>query len=227
MTEPGTPPLGKKEAKAQAAAAKAYQKSQRNVLARHKILTGLAALIVVIVASSVASSSGGGNAITGQKSTVTGSDTSTSAPDTSATTSDTSATTPQNAAVGQGLHVTGNEGVDATVVLSSFITATKGPGEGAEAPKNGHYVVGKFLITDTAGTYNFNLLYLKFQTADGTTYTGLDGNSAYAGFQPSLSAGSLSAGQKTGGVVAFDVPEVHGIIQLTDPLGGVVGQWTV
>jgi hypothetical protein len=219
MTEPGTPPLGKKEAKAQAAAAKAYQKSQRNVLARHKILTGLAALIVVIVATSVASSSGGGNAITGQKSTVTGSDKSTSA--------DTSATAPQNAAVGQGLHVTGNEGVDATVVLSTVTVATKGPGGIAEAPKNGHYVVGKFLITDTAGAYNFNPLYLKFQSADGTTYGALDGNSATAGFEPALSAGSLSAGQKTGGVVAFDVPEVHGTIQLTDPLGGVVGQWTV
>lgn len=54
------PPMSKKDAKAQAAAAKAYQKSQRNWFARHKILTGLGALILLIVVISAASAGGGG-----------------------------------------------------------------------------------------------------------------------------------------------------------------------
>lgn len=56
------PPLNKKDAKAQAAAARAYSKSQRSWFGRHKILTGLAALIALIVVISVASSGGGGGA---------------------------------------------------------------------------------------------------------------------------------------------------------------------
>lgn len=44
------PPLNKRDAKAQAAAAKAYWKSQRGWIARHKLMTGLAALAVIIVA---------------------------------------------------------------------------------------------------------------------------------------------------------------------------------
>lgn len=52
------PPLSKRDAKAQLAAAKAYSKSQRSWLARHKVLTGLGAIVVVIVVVIVAVSAG-------------------------------------------------------------------------------------------------------------------------------------------------------------------------
>ncbi len=53
-------PMNKKDAKAQAAAAKAYEKSQRNWFAKHKILTGLGAFILLVVIISAASGGGGG-----------------------------------------------------------------------------------------------------------------------------------------------------------------------
>jgi len=49
--------------KAQAAAAKAYHKSQSNWFARHKFLTGLGALILLIVIIVASSSSGGDDAV--------------------------------------------------------------------------------------------------------------------------------------------------------------------
>lgn len=52
------PPMSKKEARAQAASRKAYEKSQRSWFARHKILTGLAAFILLIFVFSLA---GGGD----------------------------------------------------------------------------------------------------------------------------------------------------------------------
>ena len=214
------PQMSKKEVRAKAAADKAYAKSQRSWFPRHKILSVFGVFILLGIIAGVSSSGGGGNAITGQQSTVV----STSA---SPATDGGKATAPTNASVGQALHVTGNDGLDASVTLLSVTHAAKGPGDAAMPAKNGVYVAAKFAISDVAGKYDFNLLYLKFQVADGTTYTGLDGNAAFAGFEPSLSAGSLNPGQKTGGFVAFDVPSAHGTIQLTDPLGGVVGQWTV
>ena len=67
MTDPQQPgfggqqPLSKKDAKAQAAAAKAYSKAQRSWFSRHKILSGLAAFILLIVVVVVAVNSGGGD----------------------------------------------------------------------------------------------------------------------------------------------------------------------
>ncbi|WP_241249828.1 DUF4352 domain-containing protein [Rhodococcus sp. X156] len=55
------PPLNKKDAKAQAAAARAYAKSQRSWFMRHKFLTALAALIVLIIVIVMATSAGGGS----------------------------------------------------------------------------------------------------------------------------------------------------------------------
>jgi hypothetical protein len=77
MTDPTqpTPPMNKKDARANAAAAKAYSKSQRNWFMRHKILTALAALIVIIIA---VSAGGGGSEDDTNASNST--DTSTSAP---------------------------------------------------------------------------------------------------------------------------------------------------
>ena len=67
MTEPQQPgfgqqpPLSKREAKAQAAAAKAYSKSQRSWFAKHKILTVLGAFILLAIVISAASGGGGGD----------------------------------------------------------------------------------------------------------------------------------------------------------------------
>ncbi len=60
MTNPEgfQPPPSKKEMKAQAAAAKAYNKSQKSWFARHKILTGLGALIALIVGFSAVGGGG-------------------------------------------------------------------------------------------------------------------------------------------------------------------------
>ncbi len=75
MTEPQQPeygqqpPLNKKDAKAQAAAAKAYSKSQRSWFAKHKILTALGAFILLGVIISAANGGGGG----GSDSTTAGS----------------------------------------------------------------------------------------------------------------------------------------------------------
>lgn len=67
MTDPQQPgfggpqqPMSKKDAKAQAAAAKAYSKSQRSWFAKHKILTALGALILLGVIISATSGGGGG-----------------------------------------------------------------------------------------------------------------------------------------------------------------------
>jgi hypothetical protein len=65
MTNPQQPegwqPPSKKDAKAQAAAQKAYDKSQRSWFAKHKILTALGALILLGVISTAASGGGGGD----------------------------------------------------------------------------------------------------------------------------------------------------------------------
>jgi len=65
MTEPQQPGYGqqpqpsKQDARAQAAADKAYAKSQRSWFARHKILTGLGAFILLGIIISAASGGGG------------------------------------------------------------------------------------------------------------------------------------------------------------------------
>lgn len=79
MTESNQPSMDKNEARAQAAAAKAYGKSQRNWFARHKILTAIGALFIIGV---IGTAAGGG------------SKTNTSAGDPLATTSDAATTQP-------------------------------------------------------------------------------------------------------------------------------------
>ena len=61
----------------------------------------------------------------------------------------------------------------------------------------------------------------------GNAYTAFDGNAMLSGYDPVLSAGTLHAGKSTRGNVIFDVPTPHGGLQVTDPLGAVVGEWNV
>ena len=131
------------------------------------------------------------------------------------------------APVGHALTITGDGGLAASVTVVSVKTATAGTGPLAEAPQNGVYVIADVLIEVTGGTYDFNPLYFHFQASDGTTYDGFDGNGMTAGFEPMLGSGTLAAGQRTRGVVVFDVPAPHGEIVLSEPLGAQLGGWTL
>jgi hypothetical protein len=131
------------------------------------------------------------------------------------------------AKVGQSITVTGNGNLKAVVRLASARVhgAPKDASIGSP-PANGEYVVADVTISDVSGQYDFNPLYFNYVTATSHSFTSLDGNAAMAGFDPSLSAGTLSAGDRTGGFVTFDVPKGAGAeIQLTDPLGSVIGTW--
>lgn len=182
---------------------------------KHPVLTAMS--LVAVLALTGCESSG---SLTGQKGVAVDAAGATSAASAAAKPA------ASDAAVGQAVAITGREGLAATVTVVTLTTFKAGPGAIAQPPKNGSFAVAYVLISATGGTYNFNPLYIKYQAEDGTTYGALDGNSAMAGFEPGLSAGTLTAGQKTRGKVAFDVPAGgHGLIQMTDPLGGVVAQW--
>ena len=132
----------------------------------------------------------------------------------------------KSAAVGQALNITGDGGLVATVTLASVTPHATGTGDIAQAPKKGMYVVANVKIAVTSGTYNFNPLYFKDISSDDNAYTVLDGNGTSAGYDPALDSGALTAGSRTGGNLTFDVPSAHGTLQLTDPLGSVIGSWT-
>ena len=152
-------------------------------------------------------------------------------------TTTTTSATGQNLAIGKTFHVTnatGNNnitnaaGVDAFVTVESVkYSAESAIGAIGQQPKNGSYAIADVLIQVNAGNYDYSEGRVKYQEPDGTTYDLLSGNAASAGFDPSLGQGSLSAGQKTRGYVTFDVKSRGGLIQLTDILGAVIGQWTV
>ena len=132
--------------------------------------------------------------------------------------------------VGQAGHVTGDAGLDATVTLVSlkFYAAPKDTTMGS-APANGQFAVADVLISVKAGSYDYNPLYFKYQAGDATTYDSMSGNADLAGFDPSLSSGTLTAGQKTRGFITWDVPKGKtGVdVQLADPIGSILGQWNV
>lgn len=131
------------------------------------------------------------------------------------------------ASVGQALTLTGDGGLQAAVTVVSVKSASAGTGALAQPPQNGVYVVADVLIEVQAGSYAFNPLYFHFQSPDGTTYSAFDGNGMTAGFQPMLDSGTLAAGQRTRGVVVFDVPAPHGQITLSDPLDSQIGGWSL
>lgn len=141
--------------------------------------------------------------------------------------------TAQNLAIGKTLHVTSNAIGNAVSASTAFITvesvkfALSPTTDIGMGPKNGVYAVADVLIQVDSGQYSFNPLYVKYQEPDGTTYDMTSGSAMFAGFDPALGMASLSAGQKSRGNVAFDVKTRGGLIQLTDPLGAVIGQWTV
>ena len=92
-------------------------------------------------------------------------------------------------------------------------------------PKDGVYAITDVLVQVDAGQYSVSPLDVKYQEPDGTTYDFSGGNAVMAGFDPTLGSGTVSAGWARGNV-AFDVKTRGGLIQLTDALGVVLGQWT-
>lgn len=134
----------------------------------------------------------------------------------------------KDAKVGQAIRVTGPEKLDASVTLVSAKPYRKGKGDYASPPEKGAFVVADLLVAVRGGRYAVNPLYLKYQAPDGTTFDSMSGNAITAGFDPQLSAGDIAAGQRTRGLVTFDVPAGAGArVQLTDELGSVIGQWAL
>jgi hypothetical protein len=128
--------------------------------------------------------------------------------------------------LGTSIHVTGDGGLSSDVTIQSVNYHTSGTGDIAQPPANGQYAVADVLIVVHSGQYAFNPLYFKYQAQGSTTYDPLSGNASSAGFDPSLDSGTLNPGQTTRGFVTFDVPKGQGQdIQLTDPVGSVVGEW--
>jgi len=128
-------------------------------------------------------------------------------------------------AVGQPLVITGNGGLRANVTVRSVTQSTHPYGTtNSEPPANGAYAVADISISVKAGSYRFEPLYFIYQSADGRTYRAFGGNAWSATYS---SAGTLSSGQSNRYYVTFDVASPGRDIQVTDPLGTVVGRWNL
>ena len=175
--------------------------------------TGVSRTALVAVSFMLAAGCTGSTSLTGQKTTAQ---------------SSTGARAPssQKAHVGQSLRVTGDGGLVASVTLTGVKAYRKASGPlGAVTPANGVFEVAHITIAVTAGSYDYNVLYFKWVSAAGNTYDFTQGKADEAQFDPALSSGTLSAGQRGGGNVVFDVPAGAGTVQLTDPLDAVIGEW--
>ena len=123
----------------------------------------------------------------------------------------------------------GNEdgSVDAVVTVVSAKTYKAGKGEFADPPKNGRYVVVDVLVSVKRGTLSYNPFDWSYQHPDGTVYSYGDGNSVFAGYNPQFNSGDLRTGQKTRGLITFDVKYVRGgSVQYTAG-DTVIAEWTV
>ena len=192
-------PMGKKEAKAQAAAAAAYAKSQKSWPARHKILTGLGALVVAVVGISVAQAGG--------------SDTP------STTTSDTAAVAPAPDkaapdAKTAGLNTPVRDGkFEFTVNSVKCGVESVGP-EGFEEKAQGQFCLVKMNVSNIGD---------EAQMLDGSSQIAFD--AAGKKFSTSTSAAimlddadtflnEINPGNAVDGTVVFDVPKTVKVVKL-------------
>lgn len=116
----------------------------------------------------------------------------------------------------------------ASVTVFSVTNHAGGMGRFADAPKNGQYaVVDVMVLGEGPGNgFLYSPYYIQYQTPDGMTYTIRDGNAHNSGYEPRLGQGYLTAGQRTRGTVSLDVPVgEHGVIQIVEVEGMVVGRW--
>jgi hypothetical protein len=92
-------------------------------------------------------------------------------------------------------------------------------------PQKGRFAVADIEIAGVQGNYAYSPLDFKYQAGGGATYGAAAGGELF-GFDPSLGAGTLQPRQRTRGLVVFDVPKGPGRdIQVTDPVGHVLGEW--
>jgi len=113
---------------------------------------------------------------------------------------------PVTAAIGQTVTLTNTlfDSTDAVeITLADVQQHAEDPGAyGFGAPQNGVYLVVNVTAVCTQGTYFASSFNFKFVAADGTVYD----TALVLGFEPQLQTIDLSAGQRTAGSIAFDVP---------------------
>lgn len=109
---------------------------------------------------------------------------------------------PQNLAVGEPVGVTVFDGAG-TVTLVTVERKTEAADEYADAPTKGNYVVLDVSYEATEGELDYNLFDWSIRDAEGRRY---DAGGSYDGYEPSLSSGTLSKGNKARGLVVIDAP---------------------
>lgn len=109
---------------------------------------------------------------------------------------------PQNLAVGESVDVTVYDGAG-TVTLVAVERKAAGADEYADAPTQGNYVLLDVSYEATEGELNYNLFDWTIRDSEGRRY---DASGSYDGYEPGLSSGTLSKGNKARGLVVIDAP---------------------
>lgn len=109
---------------------------------------------------------------------------------------------PQNLPVGESVAVTIFDG-EGTVTLVAVERKAVAADEYADAPTKGNYVMLDVSYEATEGELNYNLFDWSVRDAEGRRY---DAGGSYDGYEPSLSSGTLSKGNKARGLVVIDAP---------------------
>jgi len=179
--------MSKKDAKANAAAAKAYSKSQRSFVARHKFLTALGALIALIVVIAVATNSGGSSS--GPSNAAGGSSGSSAAP-----------------AAAAGLNTPARDGkFEFTVTAVDPGKATIGT-NGLTRNAQGQFILANITVKNI-GTQaqTFNASVQKLTDQQGRQATASPTAGIY--IDPQNFLAQINPGNSVKGVVVFDVPK--------------------
>ena len=181
------PPYDPRDARAQAKAAKAYEKARRPWYKKKRFILPLA-LIVLIIIISIATGSGGG----GGGDNTTG----TTNPDTSPEPTVTESQPPAFAGA-QESDVVGQAGE--TLILGD-IAVTSTPLITGDATFGGSTLCTTATVQNNSDeTINFNALEWKLQAPSGTI-----NNTTFTGSQNLLSAGEVAPGGTTTGDICFD-----------------------
>lgn len=194
--------LSKKEAKAQAAAANAYAKSQRSWPARHKFLTGLG--VVVVAGGVIIATQGGGSDATSPA--TSGSDKTASAPADKAA--------PAPAAKSAGLNTAVRDGkFEFTVTSMKCGVKSIGPAELTEKAQ-GQFCLAKIKVTNIgdeaqmfsgSDQFAFDAQGKKFSNSTAAEISLPDAQTFLNNINP---------GNSVNGTVVFDVPTTVKIVKL-------------
>lgn len=196
------PPMSNKDAKANAAAAKAHSKSQRSFIARHKILTALGVVVLLIIVISVASKTAGGSS---GNNAAAGNLSSSGAP----------------AAAAAGLNTPVRDGkFEFTVTAVDPGIATIGTG-GVTRTAQGQFILAHVSVKnigDQAQTLTFNSGAQKLTDKQGRQATASPTARIYVNSQNFLA--QINPGNSVQWVVVFDVPKdsVPATFELHDSL---------